>query len=129
VITSQTACALDWLAEAKQGWKGKTSSTTIHRTSIHGLSTNSLFYGKEASHKQFTHFMKVVKISTDCTRQVSLPFWCSEVCEAGSQKGLLNNDSRHTTWNGKFWLSWVKVQTQHLSKHWQASIDQEPGKS
>lgn len=50
------------------------------------------------------------------------------MCEAGSQKGLLNNDSRHTTWNGKFWLSWVKVQVHHLSKHRQASIDQEPDK-
>jgi hypothetical protein len=56
------------LEENTEGWKGKASSTiipTIHETSIHGLSTRSLMYGNEPSHKQFMHFIKVVKFSTD----------------------------------------------------------------
>lgn len=64
----------------------------------------------------------------DCMTQVNLLFWCSEMCEAWSQKRLLNNDSRHTTWNGELWLTWIKVQAQHLSEQWQAPIHQEPNK-
>jgi hypothetical protein len=44
--------------------------------------------------------------------------WCSEMCEAWSQKWMFNNDSRHAARNGELWLTRIKVQAQHLSKHW-----------
>jgi hypothetical protein len=74
------------------------------------------------------HFPSLPLPLKGCMTQVNLLLWCSEMCEAWSQKRLLNNDSRHATWNGELWLTRIKVQAQHLPEHWKAPIHQEPDK-
>ena len=85
VIPSLPTCALDWLAEAKWGWRkiqwagrGKLQVPLPHHPlDFYPWPQHKIPLVLGITLTQFTHIMKVVKTIIDCTRQVNLPFWCS----------------------------------------------------